>query len=122
MSYQDDEFKDLIDQEIKTIIFNDKNLLFGLKDGSIIEFLAVGDCCSNSYIESLDNPEIFRDATLVSVESVEGETESIVEDGWQIEVYQWTFYKFKTTKGMCTLSFRNESNGYYDGYLERVSK
>lgn len=92
--------------------WNEKEISFVLSDETV-KYNAVGDCCSQSFIESLDNPEIFQNAVFDSVESVSGETK---ENG--IVAHKWTFYKFKTNKGMCTLSFRNESNGYYDGFLE----
>lgn len=91
---------------------------FITKDNMVVDFRAYGDCCSTSFIESLDNPTIFKDAIFESVESIEGENKENAE----FDVHKWTFYKFKTSKGACTLSFRNESNGYYDGFLERVKK
>ncbi len=113
--YYDDEFDILKDKQILSVEYSEDNLRFNLKEDAIV-FEAVGDCCSSSYIESLDNPEIFNNAKFISVESVVGETK---ENG-EYEIFKWTFYKFKTDKGMCTLSFRNESNGYYDGHLELV--
>lgn len=112
-SYYDNEFDSLKGKKILSIEWNEETLRFNLK-GDAVCFKAYGDCCSNSFIESLDNPEIFRDAVFQSVESVSGETKELKD----FDVHKWTFYKFKTDKGMCTLSFRNESNGYYDGHLE----
>lgn len=116
------EFEDLINKDLQTIKIEGRTLSFLLKDGTVIDFDVHGDCCSRSYIEDIDNPEIFQDATFLSVETVSGHEELIDpdEDGYSSEVHKWTFYKFKTTKGMCTLSFRNESNGYYNGYLVRL--
>lgn len=89
---------------------------FNLENG-FVQYRAFGDCCSTSYIESLDNPSIFDNATFLSVEVIEGIQENID----YTDVHKWKFYKFKTSKGMCTLSFRNESNGYYNGEL-RISE
>lgn len=115
MGYYDKEFDVLKGKHILSIEWNEAGIRFNLK-GDAVTFEAVGDCCSQSYVESLDNPEIFQDSIFESVESVEGE----VKEKDDFDVHKWTFYKFKTSKGMCTLSFRNESNGYYDGGLERV--
>ncbi len=115
--YYDDEFKDILGKKILSVEFSEETLRFNLHHDAVC-FEAVGDCCSHSYIESLDNPEAFKDAELISVESVSGDAKIIEED---IQVHKWTFYKFKTSKGDCTLSFRNESNGYYDGWLEKQS-
>ena len=113
MSYYDDQFDILKGKEILSVEWSEQTLRFNLK-GDAACFEAVGDCCSSSFIESLDNPEVFKDAIFESVESVEGEQKELDD----FDVHKWTFYKFKTNKGMCTLSFRNESNGYYDGHLE----
>lgn len=91
---------------------------FHLENGHI-DFRAYGDCCSTSYIEDLDNPDIFSDAIFESFETIEGESK---EDPNGYDEHKWTFYKFKTSKGLCTLSFRNTSNGYYNGHLELVKK
>lgn len=115
MGYNDDEFDVLKGKEILSVEYSEKTLRFNIKHDAII-FDAVGDCCSSSYIESIDNPEIFKEAVFDSVESVSGENKTMEND---YDVHKWTFYKFKTSKGMATLSFRNESNGYYDGHLER---
>lgn len=111
MSYND--FKSLINKKVKSATFTDKELTFTLEDGSEVKYYAVGDCCSQSYIEDIDNPEIFNNAVFLSADDESGETIEREE----FDVLKWTFYKFKTDKGMATLSFRNESNGYYDGHL-----
>jgi hypothetical protein len=110
------DFDDLKGQEILSVSYTEEHLNFILKDKTV-SYKAVGDCCSSSYIESLDNPEVFNKAIFQDVETVEGKE----EERKDCEVLKWTFYKFKTSKGACTLSFRNESNGYYNGWLERVT-
>jgi hypothetical protein len=112
MNLIDYEFKDLKNKKIQSIIWDEQNIIFNTQNGPV-EYEAYGDCCSSSFIESLDNEEIFKDSVLESVEAVSGDQKDI-DDYY---VHKWTFYKFKTDKGMCTLSFRNESNGYYDGSL-----
>lgn len=111
------DFDILKDKIVKSVKWDDTKLKFDLGD-TIVCFRAQGDCCSSSFIEDLDNPEIFIDAKFLSVEAESGEQKDINE----YEVHKWTFYKFVTDKGMCTLSFRNESNGYYDGWLELVKQ
>lgn len=113
--YCNSEFKDLQGKRILGVEWSEGILRLNL-EGDAACFEAYGDCCSSSYIESLDNPEVFKDAIFDTAESVSGGQKDVSD--WA--VHKWTFYKFKTSKGMCTLSFRNESNGYYDGWLERV--
>lgn len=112
-TYYDDEFDPLKGKHILSVEWTESTMRFNLKHDAVL-FHAVGDCCSQSFIESLDDQEVFNNSIFESVESIQGEQKDV--DG---EVHAWTFYKFKTSKGMCTLSFRNESNGYYDGHLER---
>ena len=97
--------------------FDDDEITFTKEDGTNIIFQAYGDCCSQSFIESIDDHHVLQDCTILSVEEVEGESASNENDYTQ-ECQKWTFYKFKTDKGYATLSFRNDSNGYYDGSLE----
>jgi hypothetical protein len=115
MGYFDPDFKDLIGEKINSVTFDERLLRFNLKD-KVVSFSAEGDCCSNSFIESIDDESIFNDAVLESVEVESGEAKEIDT----FDVHKCTFYKFKTDKGYATLSFRNESNGYYDGYLAKV--
>lgn len=109
-------FDELKNKLVRKVFYNENEITFVLDDDTKVSYRAVGDCCSSSYIEDLDNRDAFTNAIFVDVEEVDGETKDVSD--W--EVYKWTFYKFKTNKGMCTLSFRNESNGYYNGWLEKV--
>lgn len=115
----ENNFDCLKGKEITSVEWDESSIKFKLNDAFnneiIISYGAYGDCCSASYIEDLDNPEIFNDAVFDSVDVEFGETKEIEE----YNVQKWTFYKFKTNKGMCTLSFRNDSNGYYNGWLAR---
>jgi hypothetical protein len=76
---------------------------------------ADGDCCSSTWIESFDNPDALVGAEVVSAEDVGG-IKPAKDDGDGSVV---AFYGFKiaTTKGVCVLDYRNESNGYYGGNL-----
>ena len=108
-----EQFKNLIGKEVLSVEFSENTLRFNLKHDAVI-YEAVGDCCSSSFIEDLDNIEALQNAVLESVDVVEGEVAE--KEDWKVS--EWTFYKFKTNKGLCTLSFRNDSNGYYNGRLE----
>ncbi len=84
---------------------------------------ADGDCCSHSWIESLDAP----DALLGVVQSVDdldmpdlGSTAANAQDktvGYDPECISFYGCKIVTDKGACVLDYRNESNGYYGGSL-----
>lgn len=106
--------EELKDVEVISTFFTEKDITFILRDGDVLVYNAVGDCCSSSFIEDIDDLQVLQNCKFLEVSSVSGETKEI-ED---CEVSKWTFYKFKTTKGYATLSFRNDSNGYYNGNLE----
>lgn len=79
---------------------------------------AEGDCCSVSWIENVELPALGLPATVLSVHSLELDTELLgrpTEDGDCIAYYG---YKIITDKGELLIDFRNDSNGYYGGRLQ----
>lgn len=109
-------FDKLNKRKINSVTWTEDVLTFHTDTGDI-KYNAMGDCCSSSYIEDLDSPEVFNDAVLNDFDVVDGDTKDDEDSG---VTKKWTFYKFVTDKGMCTLSFRNDSNGYYNGWLEEA--
>lgn len=106
----------LVNKKITSFTKDDRYITFETTEGKL-SYYAEADCCSSSYIEDMDNPEALINSTVINVDVVSGE----VEGEKDYNVIKWTFYKFLTDKGMCTLSFRNESNGYYNGWLKLVN-
>lgn len=82
---------------------------------------ADGDCCSFSWIESLDAPGALL-GTVTAVENLDmpdlgsgaEQTMSKTESGECIKYYGC---KITTEKGACVIDYRNDSNGYYGGSL-----
>lgn len=116
--YSFDGFDKIQGKKILKATFTEDAIIFCTEEKEY-KYNAVGDCCSSSFIESLDNIEAFENAILLGCEVAAGETKEVEED---YLVSKWTFYKFRTNKGFCTLSFRNDSNGYYNGNLEYVGE
>lgn len=92
-------------------------------------FSAVGDCCSESWIEDIHNHEFLIDATIldVGVKNIEVKDEDYKSpacvarfDQWNNSVLQIWGYSIKTDKGICDIELRNMSNGYYAGELWRL--
>ena len=105
----------LINKTINNIkIADDKlALLFETNDGDFIVNVE-GDCCSSSWIESVELPALGFPATVVSVENIE------MPDLGQPDEYDYIQYygcKIVTDKGEIVIDYRNESNGYYGGSL-----
>ncbi len=111
---------------------NEQNILIGktitavyiAKDGGALRFdiegidtplivRADGDCCSHTWVETIDGPEQLIGSPVVSVEDVpmRGDED---RDGDVIAFYGC---KITTGIGYATIDYRNESNGYYGGNL-----
>lgn len=108
----------LVGKKITKIeLSEDKSEITFFVDGeSPVKFNAHGDCCSTSWIENIEEPEYLIGNVVTKVVEKDisrGETEDYeCLDIMNIDIY--------TDKGICTIDFRNSSNGYYGGSLERV--
>jgi hypothetical protein len=91
-----------------------KALLFLTTDGEVIA-RADGDCCSDSWIENVDEPALGYPATVVSVENCD--LPGSVEDHPEYESLAVFGIKIATDRGEILIDFRNSSNGYYGGDL-----
>ena len=102
----------LVGKEIRQVDFSDKEHIIITTDKEKIVLIAVGDCCSCSYFEEVDIPL----GVVTSIESLDNEYR---EEGEKHhgDVTRWHFYSIKTNQGHGKISFRNESNGYYDGEI-----
>lgn len=78
-----------------------------------VELIPDGECCSTSWIESVNDLKDLKGAILFSFEHVSGHSESDAHSK-----IDYDFYKFRTSKGYVDVEMRNESNGYYSGWLD----
>lgn len=96
-------------------------------DGADATYSVEGDCCSRSWIEHLEQPAGLEGATITAVEDGGGvpwdghECRKTDPTKWandcghdSLSVYNTIF---RTDKGDVVLEYRNDSNGYYGGYL-----
>ncbi len=90
-----------------------RRLTFLTHQGPVV-LLAQGDCCSSSWFESIDD----RDALLGTVQGVEHIPMSNLGDQPGHDVMAYYGLKITTEKGRAVIDYRNDSNGYYGGYLE----
>lgn len=73
------------------------------------------DCCSYTWVENIEAPEVLIGSPVLVAENLELTRESEnTEDG----LLQFYGFKIVTAKGTCTIDYRNSSNGYYGGSLE----
>lgn len=91
---------------------------FDVEGGDPIIAHADGDCCSHSWIESVQGIEQLIGARVVSVDDV-GEMPEVKGNRYGHYEEEMTFYgcKITTNKGYALIDYRNSSNGYYGGSL-----
>ena len=78
-----------------------------------------GDCCSFTWIESIDAPDALK-GTVQDVEEIDMPNLGNIDGQRHQGVDQVSYYglKITTNKGRCVIDYRNDSNGYYGGSLE----
>ena len=88
-------------------------LLFVTSDGENLIARVDADCCSYSWVESVELPALGLPFAIRQIESLELNTELDTRDG------EMAFYgaKIITDKGDMVIDYRNESNGYYGGSI-----
>lgn len=115
------EMKDLEGKIVKRIFISEKYLKFETDQG-IIFYRVSGECCSFSYFYNFEGVKrLLSGNPILKVESVAmddiGETS-------RADLVQWYGFRFITEdkefgEVSSVMSFRNESNGYYGGDIEK---
>lgn len=106
---------DLVGEDILKIKWTSEEVTFMCKSGVYV-FKAEGDCCSTSWIEAFDDSKDLT-GVILAVKTLEL-PQIQTEEPDSLKVYG---YGIITQVGEYTLEFRNESNGYYGGWLELTS-
>jgi hypothetical protein len=127
-------FDDVIGKTVDSVeLLGDKDrILLRFQDGSDRSYGVEGDCCSTSWIEHLEMPPDVRGAVILSVDDG-GEVEpwdghvcvetqydkdyKVRKEGCGHESLAVYNTRFHTNKGDIVMEYRNDSNGYYGGYL-----
>ena len=91
-----------------------KAMRFDVEGGDPVIVKADGGCCSSTWIESLDTPELLIGGTVTAVENLNMPDQGSPDD---YEVIAYYGCKVSTEKGACVIDYRNSSNGYYGGNL-----
>jgi hypothetical protein len=97
---------------------------FTLADGTTFDLGVEGDCCSCSYYESVQNPEWLLGQEVRSIDwnaetGASYTDEQRAKDEAQNHYIAVYGFSISTDKGTCVFEFRNDSNGYYGGYLAK---
>lgn len=88
-------------------------LLFVLDDATELVVRVDADCCSHTWIESVELPALGFPCVVQTVTDLELNTDAEDQGG------ELAFYGLKvvTDKGDIIIDYRNESNGYYGGTI-----
>lgn len=90
-------------------------LRFDVEGGDPIIARTEGDCCSYSWVESLDFPEQILGSPVLSVDDIEMPDLGDLPDH---DVMSYYGCKITTARGCCVIDYRNDSNGYYGGWID----
>lgn len=99
----------------KVDVVDSGTLTFVSDAGATLSIILEGDCCSGSYFEESAAKEAagLLGSTLSQVRRVSSKLENF-DDADQYTQYH--ALELVTENGVTTLDWRNESNGYYDGW------
>ena len=86
-------------------------------DEGVARFNLFGDCCSVSYFTDPKNQ--FGELIGATILNVEERYNDIAPADPELNDDQvsWHFLVFTTNRGHITVDWRNDSNGYYDGWV-----
>lgn len=92
-----------------------QNILFETSEG-IFCYSTAGECCSSSWIEHFEGIQSLMGEIISAIEEIDlsERPDPTPENHDCLRIYG---YKFTTDKGHAVLDFRNDSNGYYGGYI-----
>ncbi len=84
-----------------------------------VELKTYGDCCSQTWIEAIDDPDALCGVVL-EVEDVEmpESVQRVTPLCQDPDCVQFYGLRVTTSAGRCVIEYRNNSNGYYGGSLE----
>lgn len=107
-----------IGRKIATVeLDEDKEVLtLALSDGTLIG-RAEGDCCSHSWVEHLTVPPDVAGATIQGYSESDEVEENRGEEYSDSELTQVYHSAIQTDRGEIIIEYRNESNGYYGGWM-----
>jgi len=121
----------LVGKTVTKILWSEERLVIET-DGGTFAYDVEGDCCSSSYFHDFFGvANLLNNGPVISVGDVNlhdddprfsEPIESDDEYGEHIQVYGYEFVTRHPIFGEMTsvLSFRNSSNGYYGGWMDRV--
>lgn len=110
------DMNELVGKTIQAVYPSSDVIYFQTDDG-VWKYTTEGDCCSNSWFSAISGADALFGGKVVSTEE---ETIDSFDEGYDyIQVYG---IRIVTDKGRAVIEFRNSSNGYYGGWVNRGSR
>lgn len=113
--------RELIGKKIKSAYISADHTTLGflLEDGEKLVYYTVGDCCSISWVEHCSNSDslALKSGKVIDIQQLNVGTVSNDEAYEVIQCYGVTL-SFEYGAAF-EFEFRNSSNGYYSGWIER---
>lgn len=105
----------MIGKKINNIqIANDKTALLFITDDEQLIARVDADCCSYTWIESVELPALGFPFTILNIEGLDMPDLGDLPD---CDVVSYYGTKLTTDKGDMIIDYRNDSNGYYGGSI-----
>jgi hypothetical protein len=93
-------------------------LLVDCGPSGTIRATTYGDCCSTTWIESVEEPALGFPALVLSVTDLAMPETGVHKHREYTDVVSYYGLKIVTDRGDIVVDFRNDSNGYYGGSLD----
>lgn len=110
----------LVGRDVTGYVLSDDNetLRLSFRDGGTEELRTESECCSITWIESIDTPE-YLNGVIQEIENIDMPDRGNIATQKRESVDEVKYYglKITTDKGIAVIDYRNDSNGYYGGDL-----
>lgn len=120
---QESIYSDLVGKKVAKIFINQDYLRFVLDDGSSLTYEVLGGCCSRSiFYDFIGAKKLLENGKVISVREIDlGEDDHSLIDMEVTKFYGVEFVTENKDFGEQTsvLSFRNYSNGFYGGWIQK---
>ena len=116
------ELADLVGKHVLGVQMNTgKDVVRFITTTGVLDYECYGDCCSESWVNHVNDIGNLIDATVTLVEEFDFHSMLGIEpEPTRQDSDEVLFHKVHTNKGTCLIEFRNSSNGYYGGNFEKT--
>lgn len=117
LPHRNSPFESLLGRKVLRVWLKSDTTLALSTDAGVLRYEVDADCCSESWFYRVLRADALVGGRVVAV--LEGKTDDVdPEDGLgRQESDEVNGYSILTDKGVCEVTFRNSSNGYYGGWL-----